>query len=68
MDITIYCLVMNTITSKATSFKTKVRPQKDDLLLISHEIERVTDVLHVTEMAENILPDCKGHDLVVYTK
>ena len=59
---------MNTITSKATSFKTKVRPQKDDLLLISHETERVTDVLHVTEMTEKILPDCKGHDLVVYTK
>tara|TARA_Y100001963_G_C6652884_1_gene386616 strand:- start:36 stop:215 length:180 start_codon:yes stop_codon:yes gene_type:complete len=59
---------MNTITSKATTLKTKVRPQKEDLLLISYTIERVTDVLHVTEMTEKIIPDSKGYDLVVYTK
>ncbi len=68
MNNTIYCLVMNTITSKATTLKTKVRPQKEDLLLISYTIERVTDVLHVTEMTEKIIPDSKGYDLVVYTK
>ena len=60
MDNTIYCKVINVSTKDETTFKTKVRPQKDDLLLISHTTERVTDVLHVTEMTENILPDCKG--------